>query len=694
MKKTDPLASLNPLTRSLIEGMLPVTKAESKPSKNRLTLNLGDPINTPLEDIEKAEKPNLTKSILNLLNGGPNHTIERLAFEEDPRANNTYASVFKQKHKLIPDVVLKRIAIQDSLVASIVNTRSNQVASFGRPQPDHYSTGYKIEPDEGQLENMTEEAKAEVKKRIQKAERVFATCGSTQNLRHDDHMTFSQYLAMSTRNAVVNGRIATEMICALDAASGEMVFHSFRPIDAGTIFKAAPYKDAAEAVRKEAIHLLNQVKNKDLEPERFKAEEYAWVQVVDGQPLQAFTPKECVVHNFYPVTDVELDGYPVTPMDTAISDIMTHINITTHNKMYFQTGRATRGMLVIKSDDVNEDTVTRIKQQFQASINSVSNAWRMPVFGVGAEDEITWQSIDSGSRDMEFQYLSDSNARVILSAFQMAPEELPGWAHLSRGTNSQALSEGNNEWKLEAARDVGIRPLMSQWEDFINTQIFPLIDPVLAKFCRFKLVGLDAETEEKENVGLQQAMPIHMTMDEVLAKVEKKPLGLQYGGEFPLNPQYQAVLDKYMTVGQILERFFGVEGASQKPELSYMRDPFWFQMQTMIQQQQQMQMQQQAAQQQQAQGGQPQPGQPGQDGGGQDPNAQPQPDQGQDLSRSLDQVIGMLSKSEAQLPAKSRRLLHQQRKTVDKFMEHWADDLKDFKATVMDIAEDLAPKKE
>lgn len=27
----------------------------------------------------------------------------------------------------------------------------------------------------------------------------------------------------------------------------------------------------------------------------------------------------------------------------------------------------------------------------------------------------------------EFQYLSDTNARVILSAFQMSPEELPGY---------------------------------------------------------------------------------------------------------------------------------------------------------------------------------------------------------------------------------------------------------------------------
>jgi hypothetical protein len=60
---------------------------------------------------------------------------------------------------------------------------------------------------------------------------------------------------------------------------------------------------------------------------------------------------------------------------------------------------------------VDEGVIGRIRQQFNASINSVNNAWRMPVFGVGKEDDqITWSPIDQGQRDAEFQYLSDSNA--------------------------------------------------------------------------------------------------------------------------------------------------------------------------------------------------------------------------------------------------------------------------------------------
>lgn len=719
IKRPDVTGFTRELLQQLQEGRIAKSEAGAKKGAT-ISVQFADPYTTTMQvENDKKETPTLEKSILNLLNGGPGHTIERLAFETNPSVNNTYASIYKNKIKLLPDTILKRIAIQDSLVAAIVNARAAMIQSFGRPQPDRHSTGFKIEPLDGLFEKMSEDEKAEFQKRVDNVQKKLVTCGSTENLKADDHMTFAQFLGMCTRNAIVVGRIAVEVIKAWDPESGKMLFHSFRPIDAGTIYKAAPYKDAAQSVRDEALHLLSQIKNKEFIPEKFKAEEYSWIQVQDGRPVQAFTAGECLVYNFYPVTDVELDGYPLTPIDTAIADITTHINITNHNKLYFQTGRAARGMLVVKSEDVNEHVITNIKQQFNASINSVSNAWRMPVFGVGAEDDISWVPIDSGSRDMEFQYLSDSNSRVILSAFQMSPEELPGYAHLSRGTNNQALSESNNEYKMEAARDVGLRPLVSNFEDFINARVFPLLDPSLAKICVVKFIGLDAETAEKESIRLQGDMTIHMTYDEVQEAVEKEPVGMAMGGAIPLNPAYLQNLDKYFTVGQILERFCGIEGAAKDPTKAYCRDPFWFQMQQMVMQQQQMAMQQQQAQQAMAMGLPP----PGQDGGGGDDSggggddgggsapegsegptggggnqgdAQPSPDgqdptqaAGEDLSRSLDQVMATLSKGEKMLPISGRRLLHQQRQTVTRSMEFMEKDLAKLQAEILDIAKDF-----
>jgi Phage portal protein len=685
-------------------------KKERPVIQKTVNLYLADPNNTPVEELRQSEeegpvRSSLVKSILTALEDGDDR-IQRLSFERDPTQNNEYAAIFRQKIRLIPDFLLKRVSIQDDLVASIIAARSNHISAFGRPQPDRFSLGFKVEPKPEIIERADERQKEQIAKRAAKFEEKLLNCGKDKGWASEERMSLSRFLAMQVRNALVVGRFATEFLYNLND-QGQEEFHSFRPVDAGTIYKAAPYKTSAEAVRKQAKRLMEQMLNRKLEEQELdnNDEEYPWVQVIDGKPVQVFRSKELYVHNVNPVTDVELQGYPLTPLDTVIAAVTTHINITTHNKLFFQSGRAAKGMLVIQSEDLTEPQVAKIRHQFQANINNVNNSWRMPVFSVGSKDNVQFQQIETSSRDMEFQYLSDMNARVILSAFGMSPEELPGYAHLARGTNNQALAESNKEYQLEAHRDTGIRPLLAQFEDFLNVAVFPVMDEELSEICVIKLVGLDSDSAEKEAVRIGTDAPLHMSYDEVLNKVEKDPIGKEFGGEFPLNPQFQMILDKYLTVGQILEKFFGQKGASQNPDLAYFRDPFWFQMQQMKQQAQQMQMQQEAqAQQAQQAAGQPPPdggaspeggeGGPPPEGGGQ-PEGQPteKKEEGGDLTTGVDQLMGMLGKSEAQLPPSKRRLLHQQRKAITTIMDGWEADSKKAIGEILDVAEQHAPKK-
>ena len=1142
--------------------------------KKRIYLS-NEPEELQKEEPEAPGMSPLVKSILKDLNG-PKDSIQRLAFEQDPNIVTTFGGLYFSKVRLLPDDLLKRISIQDDLVAAILQARQNHLSSFGRPRPDRFSSGFVIEPRKGVTEELNDEQKNELQDRIKKAVVRLSNCGDTDGWEVNERQTFSQWLSMSVRNVLTVGRLATEIISQDDAGQNDNKFHSFRAADAGTIYKATPQKDAQDQVREQAIQLLQQLqedpavkKNKRLDPQKFVKDEYSWVQVIQGRPVQAFTNKELLVCNFYEVLDVELDGYPVTPLDTMISAVTTHMNITTWNKLYFQNGRASRGMLVIHSDDVDESVIARIKQQFNAcvagpslivtkergqisiedylqgeeskdvtiwtgrdwqrasvyktgkrkltktilrggiklstspdhkfwflgaeglvwknqeelqvgdfvvinnkaifdpdnvpsfkgkqvtpdvmevlgwltgdgnlackgdysrnvdsfrlfyhhekepwildrhlnvlknfgvdaksyrreiseeeaaeikekygfkkcashrigidsydsdfvqwlislgftsskggktipaglftlptvlksaflkgffsadghnaggkdpmitisrdslreqtkalllslgirtspkeggstgrfgtkkkpvnlkvkdrkkffeligflqphkqptvdfdhsthgrsdtlpfnticwlasqirafddisrslsdrdraeigdicrgtttatrakllrlmeragftppswlvdynfepvvekietgemvdmydvsvndnvhtfcvdgaithnSINSTSCAWRMPVFGVGAEEEITWSPIDTGGRDMEFQYLMDMNARIILSAFQMSPDELPGWSYLSRGTASQAMSEGNNEWKLIAARDVGLRPLLQKFEDFIESSILPLIDERVAQLCHFRLVGLEAETAEKESVRLQQDAAVHMTINEILERVEKNPVDKDLCGEFLLNPMWQALLDKYVTVGTIREKLLGIEGSAKDPAYAYVRDPFWLQWQQFQLQMQQMQAQMQAQQQQAAQGQAPggaqQPqggpessgqapteGQPTEQPQGEGEAQQQQPSEPQpqpamtekqktaqvqsgppqmDLSRGLDQAVAALTKSEKQLPPSRKRLLAQHKAVMDKFLKGFEEDRDEAMKTILAAVSQVAPK--
>ncbi len=565
----------------------------------------------------------LFKSLTDLLNGGEkeNSTVERLAFQANP---NDYISVFsglyQQRTRLIPDEIKKRISIQDSLVSAILAARQNQMSSFGRPQPDRFSSGFKIELKQGISDSLTEEETELLTKKISELEKRLMNCGKKTQYTRSELMTFSDFLAVQTRNALVFGKVATEIVYDRELKDGFVVkkFHSFRPIDAGTIYpvpKIDSKNPQLTTVRDQGLAELEKYNDTHIDPELFRANKYAWVQVIDNRPREAFTETECVVKNFYPVSDIELHGFPVAPIDTVISDITMHLNITTHNKLYFQNGRASRGIMVIKSSNVNQKTIAGIEKHFRASINNASNSWRTPVITMDEESEVEWLSLDPGHRDMEFQFLSDSNSRVILSAFQMSPDEIPGYGHLSRGTNQQTLSESNNEYKLTAARDVGIRPLISKFQDLVIQGILPFMDDAfplegqrlqtrkLSEFITFRFVGLESSSYDKETEQLNSRIDLDMSMNDILEKSEKENVPDQLGGNFIFNSRFQAVLDKYVKVGVILESVFGMPGAAQDPQYDYVRDEFWFRNREFMQAQAQAQM---AAQQpQQIQDGQP-----------------------------------------------------------------------------------------
>lgn len=644
--------------------------------------------------------PPLVEKILHSLNGnGRDDSVERLAFETNPINSTQYQSIYRAKLRGLPDYLLKRVAIQDDLIGAIDGVRCNQSFAFGRPRENRFKLGFEIKPIEGILDEQDVDRKELVQKRIAAAVKKFYHCGSEEGISLEERLTLPEFLYRTTHNAIILGRIAVEII-----KDHEEKFHSFRPIDSGTIYKATNQKDAQDNLRRQALQVLKKLKNDRIDPKRFQADEYAWIQVIDGVPVQAFTSDECYVQNFYPLLDIELDGYPATPIDRMIGAVTTHINIATHNKLYFQYGRASHGMLIIRSDTVNEQVVHRIKQQFNAAVNSVNASFRMPVFGIDPASEITYQSIDNANRDMEFQYLSDNNARSILSAFQMSPDELPGWSYLSRGTNSQALSESSNEWKLQASRDVGFRPLLQRFEDFLNSRIFPLIDEELSKLCIFRFVGLDADNQDQEIIHLQQNSQLHLTYNEILTKVEKKELPKGVGADFPLNPQYQAILDKYLTVGEIKEYFLGIKGASKNPTYDYVRDPFYFQ--------QQMRLDQQAMISTDPQVTPPLP-----------PNAEPLPPQEEtlgaesqstynppttlpteelehsntsvdpyDFHKAVDQAKFALTKAEKQLSPSKRRVLDAQKKLLQSFVDSWKVDLHQATEQIHKVAHRFLPK--
>lgn len=506
-----------------------------------------------------------------------------LAFTENPTPSENYMGLYKSKKRLLPDEVLKQIRLTDHLVAAILRARSNMLSLFGHLRKDRFDTGIEIEIKPEIKKVLTPDQFERIMSRIKRFEQILLNCGHTEGLENQDKLTFADWLRTSTYNGLTFGRFATEIIYDRDAEADEdgmYPFNRFRPVDVATIFRAVRNGEAVNSnVRSEALKMLEGLTGDkpNIDLNRLKEDEFAWIQVVDGLMRSAFTHNEMLVYNLFDSTDIEMNGYPVSPLDTVVNSVTTHISIDAYKKLYFQNGRATKGMLVIQSDEVDQQVLENLKLQFNASINSVSNAFRTPIFGVGKEDKVDWLSLQGEGLGDDFQFMYDQVARNILSAFSISPDELPGYSHLSRGTNSQTLSESNNEFKLTAARDTGLRPLILAFQTFLNQRLFPLIDPLLAKICIIRLSGLDAQSKEQESTRLQQDMPTHMTYDEVLDEVDKETLGDAFGGRFPFNERWQLIVDKYLNVGELKSIFFNDPSGFIDPLLRYKRDPFYLQ---------------------------------------------------------------------------------------------------------------------
>jgi hypothetical protein len=553
--------------------------------KNKMVFAMGPSMDEQLEKsgFEKSDAGPLMYALQQASGTANSKRAPALAFTENPAPSDNFLGLYKTKRRALPDEVLKQIRITDHLVAAILRCRGNMMSLFGDLRPDRFGFGLEIEIKPEFYKILTPEQFDKVKERMKRFEKILLQCGHTDQLENQEKVTLGEYMDIQARNGLTFGRFATEVIYDRSVPpdeDGNYPFHRFRAIDVATIVRAVRKGEyVGNNLRATAIRALESITGEkiNIDINMLQEDRYAWLQVIDGTPRQAFTHDEMLVFTLFPSTDVEHNGYPISPLDTVVSSVTTHISIDAYKKLYFQNGRATKGMLVIQSDEVDQQTLDNMKLQFNAGINSVSNSFRTPIFGIGTEDNVSWLPMVGEGLGDEFQFMYDQIARNILSAFGVSPDELPGYGHLSKGTNSQTLSESNNEFKLTASRDSGLRPLILKFQNFFNQRLFPIIDPLLAKICVIKLAGLDAQSKEQETTRLQQDMVVHMSYDEVLHEVDKEPIGKILGGNFPLNERWQLLADKYKNVSELMGPFFGDPSAIVDPILKYKRDPFFLQ---------------------------------------------------------------------------------------------------------------------
>ena len=588
-----------------------------------------------LNGLKKAEVPEVLEKAMKEDGYG------RKGLIFDPFGDQGYSGgLFRPKGQgsgLISNLILKIVYRRNPIVSTIVHIKASQVQTFCRPQANRFDTGFVIN-----AKKKGEEDESEIKE----IEEYISRCGRTDERSHEDELSFSEFGYMVTADQLVYGHAAIEKVKDNSGA-----LYCFLPIPGETIYFAnrklsdkKMVKDVIE-VSKDTWRQTHGELNKEIEPD---AEDYEYLQVINGKVVNGFTRDDLIFSRIYTQGDIDLNGYTIGPLERAIGMITAHLQIENHQKMFFTHGVASRGLLVIQGD-VTPNQLRTLQAQWTNQVTGPHTAWRTPI--LAGIKGVQWQPLTMANRDMEYAAYQDHVLRTIHSCFGVDPEET-GFGYLSKGTEQRSLGESSNEWKISNSKERSLRPLLNRIETLINHDILPAWNPAYAEKYEFCFVGLDAETREEEIARLQSEVQLHTTINEVRNQAGLQELAV--GGGLILNPLLLATLQSNMPKGVFMERFMGIAGAADRPDLQYIPDPLWFQWQQL-----QMSMMQQQAQAQA--GAAPQGGGDGSGGGGQEqPEGQ---SEDQDQQSQQDQKAQQAQAAQQQAQAQAQSM------AIDQFMQ-------------------------
>jgi HK97 family phage portal protein len=546
------------------------------------------------DDLTKGIKGALLNDINELSKGDGNSVIDKpqqlpqndgsigqKAIIDDPFFDQVQQHfIFRNKVSRISNKTLKSVSMRDWVVSAAIQARCDTMLRFARPQHKMFEMGFKI-----RKKNHAEDLSAEDRKMIENLQDFIYHCGRKDKVPPGDEMNFGEFLKLCTRDALTFGHVAIEKVLTRKGS-----LHRFRPVPSEAVYNINS-KTSKEIIAKEIINARKTYKIKQNSANTNNSAEsvqqyneppidyYKYVQMsYDERVLAAFGNEDMIFKLFNPQNFADSMGYCYSPLELAIINVTNHLNVENYNSNFFTHGYAARGILHLKGG-VTQSQLASFRRQFYNSISGTQNAWRTPI--IAGIDDVNWVPMSGSAKEMEYLNYNNHVIRAICTQFQIDPVEL-GLDYLISGTGRSSSQQANNEYKINYSRERGLIPILMLFEDMINTNVLPAIDPEIAKNFEFKFTGIDEESAQT-NVALQQAqMTVFSTMNDLLRGEGKEPIKHEVAN-LPLNQTFWALVEKNMTRGEIRATFFGDKDADKRRELQYLpADPAFLSWQQLL----------------------------------------------------------------------------------------------------------------
>lgn len=474
---------------------------------------------------------------------------------------------YKSKAGRLLDEHLKQMSLKNSVVAAIIQTQQNKVASYSKLVDSDKERGWRIKlkdeksflakvkeeieaEDSKETENQTEEASElasnnadskekydwelerkardrmveDIADRIKRVEDFISNCGSMDNRPFESKKwNFDTYLRAITRDRLTYDRICTEVV-----PDNKNDPHHFFAVDACTIRLATPdlkhYKKFPAATmgldflypEKQVEALTNDRDAIELDEALLEADKYKYAQVIKGQLERAYTADEMKVGMANVTTDIYSNGYSIAELELLVGLVSSHLNAEFYNMAYYTQGFSAKGILHIKAP-INRRKLESVRQQWQHTVKGSRNSFQTPIFA--GVDDVNWIPLTQNHSDIEFQGWMNYLIKMICAIYQIDPQEI-GYGIKEEGGKGGGLGGDNTKEKLENSKDKGLKPLLRFFESYINSSIVDMIDSELV----FEFVGIDNETIQEALVRQEKEAKFKKTLNEIRSEDNLPPL--------------------------------------------------------------------------------------------------------------------------------------------------------------------------
>lgn len=443
---------------------------------------------------------------------------------------------YKERPMMLTYDVLRAMSERNPIVASIINTRVNQIAAFSAPPKSPYDIGFRIHLRDDKLEpSKSDEA------RIKELTFMVEETAISQ-VPGEERDSLDSFLRKITRDTLTYDQMAFEII---NGKGGFPV--AFLGIDASTIRLASTarfFKDIRGGLMQPPrVDLAMGTRQK----EEIKPEDIRYVQVLDGKVVTTYTCQELGFGIRNPRSSIKQNGYGVSELEILVNTVTAHLWAEEYNRRFFSQGSAPKGIIHFEGN-ISQEQLNAFRRQWHAQVMGVFNAWRTPI--VAAPAKLQYTNLQMSNKQMEFANWIDYLIKICCAVYLIDPSEIGFELRGGAQPGQTPAFESHQESRQKMSKDRGLRPLMKFIQHEINRNIIYRIDD--GKY-EFEFIGLDTKTEEQLQEMRIKEVTNFKTIDEVRAEYDLEPLGHDRGGDVINSPSYLSYLNQLAMAKQATE---------------------------------------------------------------------------------------------------------------------------------------------